>query len=203
MLRPALRSAVITVAIIAGGCGGPEPSGSPTGGPAIACVGVPQAACDEAVAELEGPFRAPLVEIQVTCLLPACTPTDGQLRVDVLLANGERESSGYAYGTGQQGPVFAEPPALAVVPICLGLPFAMCRQMAETAAGSVIPADLRPPIARITVRCIGVCTPTKGEGETRIDFVDGTNMVSGWGYQPDRRSPGLPAQSGTIASDSP
>jgi hypothetical protein len=203
MLRPALRSAVIAAAIIAGGCGGPEPSGSPTGGPEIACVGVPQAQCDEAVAELEGPFSAPLVEIQITCLIAACTPTDGQLRVDVLLANGQRESSGYAYGSGQQGPAPVEPPALAVVPICLGLPFAMCRQMAETAAGSVIPADLRPRIARITVRCIGVCTPTKGEGETRIDFVDGTNMVSGWGYQTGSSPPVLPAQSGTIASESP
>lgn len=183
MLRPALRSAMIAAAIIAGGCGAPEPSGSPSGGPAIACVGVPQAPCDEAVAELEGPFTAPLVEIQVTCLIAACTPTDGQLRLDVLLANGQRESSGYTYGSGQQGPVPVEPPVLTVVPICLGLPFATCREMAQSAAGSVIPGDLRPPIARITVRCIGVCTPTKGEGETRIDFLDGTNMVSGWGYE--------------------
>jgi hypothetical protein len=183
MLRPAIRLAALAVAILVGACGGPEPSGSPTGGPAIACVGVPQAKCDEAVASLEGSFSAPMVEIQVTCLVAACTPIDGQLMLDVLLADGRRESTGYAYGSAQPGPVQAEPPVLPVVPICLGLPFATCKEMAESAVDSVIPADLRPPIARITVRCLGVCTPTKGEGETRIDFVDGTNQVSGWGYQ--------------------
>jgi hypothetical protein len=139
--------------------------------------------CDEAVASLEGLFRAPMVEIQVTCLVAVCSPTDGQLRIDVLLADGRRESSGYAYGSAQPAPVPVEPPVLTVVPICLGVPFPTCKEMAESAVGSVIPADLRPPVARITVRCKGVCTPTKGEGETRIDFVDGTNMVSGWGYE--------------------
>lgn len=182
-MRAAISWIVLVVSILSGGCGGSDPSGSPTGEPNVACVGVPQAPCDDAVASLEGSFSVPIVQITVACMVPACTPTDGQLRIDVLLADGRRESSGYGYGSAQPQPVQVDPPVLTVVPICLGLPFATCKDMAESAVGSGVPSDLRPPIARITVRCQGVCTPTKGEGETRIDFVDGTNEVSTWGYE--------------------
>jgi predicted small secreted protein len=72
-------------------------------------------------------------------------------------------------------------PVLSVAPICLGVPFATCRDLAESAAGSGVPGG-GPPIARVTVRCKGICTLTKGEGETRIDFIDGTNQISSWGY---------------------
>jgi hypothetical protein len=174
---------VIAVVILAGGCGGPEPSASPSGQPNVACVGVPQAPCDDAVASLQGLFTTPIVQIAVTCSIPACTSTDGQVNIDVLLADGRRESSGYGYGSAQPGPVQVDPPVLPVVPICLGLPFATCKDMAESAAGSGPLGGVRPAIARITVRCKGLCTPLKGEGETRIDYADGTNQVSSWGYE--------------------
>ena len=183
MRRPAIRWAVLASAILVVACGGSDPSGPTTGPPNVACLGVPQAQCDEAVASLEGMFSAPIVQITVACLLPACTSTNGQIKIDVLLADGRRESTGYGYGSAQPQPMPVEPPVLTVVPICLGVPFPTCKEMAQSAVGSRVPGDVRPPIARITVRCKGVCTPTKGEGETRIDFVDGTNEVSGWGYE--------------------
>ena len=182
-MRPAISWIVLVALIVAGGCGGSDPSGPPSGGPDVACLGVPQATCEEAVASLEGSFSAPIVQIRVACLIAACTPTGGQLAIDVLLADGRRESSGYGYGSAQPEPVPVEPPVLTVVPICLGVPFPTCKEMAESAVGSRVPGDVQPAIARITVRCKGVCTPTKGEGETRVDFVDGTNQVSGWGYE--------------------
>jgi hypothetical protein len=81
-----------------------------------------------------------------------------------------------------QGPP-AEPPVLTVAPICLGVPFATCQDMARSAAE--IPPDAGPgrAIGRITVRCIGLCTPRKGEGETRVDYLDGSSMTSSWGYE--------------------
>ena len=184
MRRPAIRWAVLAAAILVGGCGGLArvPSGRRPAAE-CRCVGVAQAACDDAVASLEGSFSAPIVQIRVACMIAACTPTDGQVTIDVLLADGRRESSGYGYGSAQPQPVPVEPPVLTVAPICLGVPFATCKDMAESAVGSRVTGRARPPIARITVRCKGVCTPTKGEGETRIDFVDGTNQVSGWGYE--------------------
>jgi hypothetical protein len=183
MLRPALRSAVIAASILAGGCGGPEPSASPSGQPNVECSAVPQGPCDDAVASLEGLFNAPIAQIKVACTIAACSPTDGEVNIDVLLADGRRESSGYGYGTAQPGPVQVDPPVLPVVPICLGVPFATCKDMAESAAGSGPVGGVRPAIGRMTVRCKGVCTPLKGEGETRIDYVDGTNQVSEWGYE--------------------
>jgi hypothetical protein len=182
-MRPAIAWIVLVALIVAGGCGGPDPSKTPVGDPNVACVGVPQAPCDDAVASLAGLFTAPTVQIAVSCTVPVCTPTNGEVNIDVLLADGRRESSGYGYGTAQPGPVQVVPPVLTVVPICLGLPFATCKDMAESAVDTGAPGGVRPAIARITVRCQGLCTPTKGEGETRIDFVDGTNQVSSWGYQ--------------------
>jgi hypothetical protein len=179
----ATLSTVVAAAILIGACGGPDGSGSPIPEPDVACVGVPQGPCDEAVASLVRSLEAPAVQITVTCTVAACTASDGQLQIDVLLADGRRDSRGSGYGSAQQAPEPVAPPVLTVAPICLGVPFASCRDVAESAVGSGVPGDVRPPIARITVRCNGVCTPAKGEGETRIDYVDGTNQISGWGYE--------------------
>lgn len=99
-----------------------------------------------------------------------------------------------ALGCGQSYTTILEavPPAQAqpvkpvevpVVPICLGLPVEQCRDNATTAMESVsMGTHTVDQVIRITVRCKGVCTPKNGEGETRIDYDDGTNEISGWGY---------------------
>lgn len=176
---------VAILVLVVGACDSSGGGATATPAARVACNGVPQAPCDQAVASLEGSFGAPIVQITVACTVAACTPTDGQVQIDMLLADGRRESSGYGYGSAKPQPVPIVPPVLPVAPVCLGLPFATCKDMAESAiqdptAGGAI---ARPRIARITVRCIGVCTPTKGEGETRIDYVDGTNVTSSWGYE--------------------
>ncbi len=75
------------------------------------------------------------------------------------------------------------PPVLTVVPICVGVPLDMCTDMATSASRSGPPGAVRPEIVRITVRCTGVCTPLKGEGEARVDYVDGTYAISSTGYE--------------------
>ncbi len=183
MRRPAIRWAVLAAVILVGGCGGSDGPGSSNPEPDVACVGVPQRPCEEAAASLVRSLEGPAARITVTCTVTACTDTDGQLQIEVLLADGRRDSRALGYGSNQQAPEPVELPVLTVVPICLGVPFPTCKEMAESAVGSRVPGDVQPAIARITVRCKGVCTPTKGDGETRIDFVDGTNQVSGWGYE--------------------
>lgn len=181
--RPGRWWIVATLVLLVGACDSSGGGASATPAPSMACIGVPQAPCAQAVASLEGSSGVPVVQITVACTVAACTPTEGSVSIDMLLADGRRESSGYGYGSAQPQPVPIVPPVLTVAPVCLGLPFATCKDMAESAVGSDVPGNRRPPIARVTVRCIGVCTPTKGEGETRIDYVDGTNQISSWGYE--------------------
>lgn len=173
---------VALIVLVVGACDSSGGGASATPGPGVACNGVPPGPCEDAVASLEGSFDAPVVQITVSCNVAVCTPTEGGVQIDILLADGRRESSGYGYGSAQPQPVPFDPPVLTVVPVCLGLPFATCKDMAESAIGSGVPG-VGPPIARITVRCTRVCTPTKGEGETRIDYLDGTNQTSSWGYE--------------------
>ena len=174
---------VVVAAILLASCSGPEATATPVPTLDVACVGVPHAACDEVVASFRDSGAAPIVQVTVTCTSAQCTTTDGEVQLDVLDANGQRSSAGSGYGNAQGLPP-APAPALPVAPICLGLPFTTCRDLAGSAIGSGPIGDgPGPPVARITVRCKGICTPTKGEGETRIDYVDGTNQVSSWGYQ--------------------
>jgi hypothetical protein len=82
---------------------------------------------------------------------------------------------------GQAAP--AQPVVLPVAPICLGVPLEQCRDMASTFFEPLALGDhAADQVTRITVRCKGVCTPKNGEGETRVDFADGTNLISSWGY---------------------
>ena len=77
----------------------------------------------------------------------------------------------------------ARPVGLPVVPVCIGVPLEQCRDMATTwFEGSNLGEHQANQVVRITVRCSTVCTPRNGDGDTRIDFTDGTNLTSGWGY---------------------
>ncbi len=92
---------------------------------------------------------------------------------------------------------------LPVAPLCLGVARATCLEMAATGLDDTGPGGgVGPAVVRITVRCTAVCTPRQGEGETRIDFADGTNAITGWGYQ-SAGVPAPPEPSGTIAPASP
>lgn len=175
---------VVAAGLLIAACGAADDSGSPLAAPPTACLGVPQGPCDDAIASMEGSFGSPVVRAIVSCTVVVCTPADGEVQIDLLLADGRRESSGYGYGSAEPQPVPINPPLLTVVPVCLGVAFPTCKDMAENAlqgAGGTGPG-VRPPIVQITVRCNGVCTPTAGQGETRIDYADGTYATSSWGY---------------------
>jgi hypothetical protein len=80
-------------------------------------------------------------------------------------------------------PAVAPVPAvlLPIDPVCIGVEQSVCLDMARNGLENVEPG--KPPIASITVRCTGVCQPSKGAGDSIVVFEDGTNMTSSWAYE--------------------
>ena len=156
----------------------------PVGEARIECLGVPARQCQEALDMARADATAPLVELRIRCVAPPCTLQQGETEAVARYADGRQST----FGTGWSGAVPAPPaPAvppdpidLAVRPVCLGVPEALCLEMARDAV-SGLSAD-GPDVRSITVRCTTVCTPTKAEGETTIVFADGTSTETIWGY---------------------
>lgn len=71
------------------------------------------------------------------------------------------------------------PPGLPMDPVCVGVPLAMCRSMAESAVAGLDGTS----VAQIVVTCgSSPCTDTQGTGDTLIRKVDGSTLTSSWGY---------------------
>jgi hypothetical protein len=169
--------------VLTGACEEASPSSDPTGGPvatpAVACLGVVASKCDAFVKEVQGNGSlTPAVGIRIACTTAPCTELAGQVTIDVQYADGQTSSTGQGWeGVGAPAPV--RPPALAVAPVCLGLPVEQCREFAlDLAVG-------RPgsgPIRSIVVRCTRVCNARSGEGTTVVTYADGTIEDGNWGY---------------------
>jgi len=120
----------------------------------------------------------------VRCAVPVCTVASGEANVIIFYIDGRQDSSGYAWAAAAPAPMPPEPPEppvpLTVEPVCVGVPAESCIEMATSAVAGLPRGG--PAVASITVRCTAVCTPTNGEGETVVQFADGTSTTSGWGY---------------------
>ena len=157
----------------------------PVGEARIDCQGVPPQACRDALTMARDNARAPLVELVVRCTVLPCTLQQGQTEARALYADGTQETFGSNWSGAVPAPpapaVAPDPIDLAVLPECLGVPEALCLEMA-TDAVSGLPAD-GPDVRSVTVRCTAVCTSTRAEGETRIVFADGTSTETIWGFE--------------------
>jgi hypothetical protein len=146
------------------------------------CVGFPAEVCQRQVADLEreGMTHGGVVAYRIVCTSGSCTAAQGEGTETVVFADGTGREGGFGYavpvGTPAPGPSRGPLP---VVPACLGVPDGWCREMARTGAETV--ADWSSIVA-ITVRCTGSCTTTKGDGETRVRLVDGSEPATGWNY---------------------
>ena len=173
---------LLAVALI-DGCGASAPSG-PAPSPRITCVAVPSEKCDEAVASVARALSNETPEaIDVTCVSGGCTSASGAMDTVVTLPGGRQLHANPLTWGNSGGPALPPGlPALPVVPICVGVPDEMCRQM----AGSEFPAAaIHGGVVRIVVTCSrNPCTNQKGEGSTVVTFGDGTeDSSSGWGYE--------------------
>lgn len=106
-VREGLRAAALVVALLTAGCdvtrtivdgGPPVPAGpigpvvaDPAGGPPIECRGVPVQQCREMAGDRLG--RNDVVRVIVTCTR-VCTATDGEVRIDLVMADGRVQPSG-------------------------------------------------------------------------------------------------------------
>ena len=182
-----LAGFAIGALLLTAGCGEPAPevSSSPAApavaSPFVACTGVPASTCVQAVqgVGLNG-SRVPPAAIRVTCAARSCTELEGAVSVDVVYADGSRSSSGFGWGAAGQPVQVPGPPALTVVPRCIGVDQQHCRSMAENAQGE---RQFPPPIRSIVVTCTGVCGPAKGKGTTVITYNDGSTDNGDWTYE--------------------
>jgi hypothetical protein len=177
-MRRAIGRPVLALVVAAGlaACGGGTTA--PTGG-AFACVGVPPAKCQELLADAQ--HSGAVAAMQIRCDTTACTMDSGSVAVIVVRANGAREEYGSAWSNAV-GPAPVPVPTPPVKPACLGVPQEWCDEMARNAIANLGERDVSE-VVNILVRCRGVCTATKGEGDTTITFRDGSVLGSnGWGY---------------------
>jgi hypothetical protein len=183
-MRAGVRGLAVGALLALGtlGCDAGPPATVPQAGPPrIACQGVPDSICNQAVDTI-GALQGTIGQVVVRCSKLPCTLQSGEAEVLIVFADGRREMSNYGWSSSPADPVqipLITPPTLPVEPICEGVPFRKC---SELATGG--PDGDTDGVGKITVHCSAVCTPTSGTGETTYEFVDGRPSVSSsWTYE--------------------
>jgi hypothetical protein len=160
----------------------PAAPGADGGAARIACQGVPDSICKQAV-DTTGALRGTIGQVVVRCSKLPCTEQSGEAEVMIVFADGRREMSNYGWSSVPAEPVevpLITPPPLAVEPTCQGVPFRKCVEMATGG----LDGNTAAAVGKITVHCSAVCTPTTGSGETTYEFVDGRpSVTSSWNYE--------------------
>jgi hypothetical protein len=161
-------------------CSPPAAPAVPVGAQPVVCQGVPRAACQQAVDTIGG-RRGAVARVVVRCKQPVCSDATGEADVIIFFADGRQETSGYGWASAPAAPVpvITQPP-LPVEPVCEGVPFQKCLEMAT----SGLDGSTAGAVGKITVHCSAVCTPTSGSGETTYEYVDGRpSVTSSWNYE--------------------
>lgn len=183
-VRTPRRLIAIVLALAAVGILGctpaPPPPGIPGGAAQVACQGVPDSICKQAL-DTTGAAQGTVAQVVVRCSQPVCTEQSGEADVLMVFVDGRRETSNYGWASAPAAPVpLITPPPLPVEPTCEGVPFQNCRDMAING----LDGSMAGEVGKITVHCSAVCTPTSGSGETMYDFVDGRpSVTSSWNYE--------------------
>ena len=189
-------AAILLATWLAAACSGAA-AVDPAASPVVACSGIPAAKCDEAVASVARslPSSHP-VRVEVTCGAPPCTEASGTMLTTVTLADGRQLTANpinwfdanASGGAQTPAPVGIPEPVpggrgvapLRIAPICQGVPFTQCRDMAASFAE---PDAGHGAVVAVTVHCTkNPCTETTGEGDVVITYADGTQTTGGWGY---------------------
>src|SRR6476661_6820348 len=123
-MRRLVLIAILTILACAG-CGEPSPDPSapiaPTG-PNITCLAVPASTCSQAMEGVRtNGSIVPAVAIRVACTARLCTEAEGAVAVDVIYSDGSRSASGFGWSAAGNPVQIPGPPALPVVPVCIGV----------------------------------------------------------------------------------
>jgi len=180
--------ACLAVAFVLGACDVIAPPVPPpaAGGPPLVCQGVPAQICQQGLddARNNADPGIPVVQVRIVCTSPPCTVQNGATQVDVLYANGRRDSFGSAWeSAGEAAPAPApdspEPvPSLPVEPTCQGILERRCHDLARDAIIDLVDSTV---VAAIAIRCEpGPCDPDNGAGTTTVTFQDGT--ITTWEF---------------------
>jgi hypothetical protein len=160
----------------------PAVPGADGGAPQVACQGVPDSICKQAL-DTTGATQGTVAQVIVRCSKPVCTEQSGEADVLILFRDGRQVTSNYGWASAPAAPApipVITPPALAVQPECQGLPLQQCQDMAI----SGLDGNFAAAVGKITVHCSAICTPTSGSGETTYEFVDGRpSVTSSWNYE--------------------
>jgi hypothetical protein len=171
--------AIVLAAVGILGCTPAAPPGIPGGAAQVACQGVPNSVCRQAV-DTTGAIQGTIAQVVVRCSQPVCTEQSGEADILIVFADGRRETSNYGWSSVQAAPVAPAPPPLAVEPDCQGVPLQQCIEMAT----SELDGSTAGAVGKITVHCSAVCTPSSGQGQTTYEFVDGRpSLTTDWNYQ--------------------
>jgi hypothetical protein len=119
-----------------------------------------------------------LVRARVTCSQPRCSLESGVAQVDAFYSDGSVQSYASAWDAA---PPVAEPAGiLPLMPTCIGVAIERCRRLSTNI---IVPVGQTGRLVSIVVRCtVARCTPTTGQGTTRVTFEDGTTREADWGY---------------------
>jgi hypothetical protein len=174
---------ILGLALLAAGCIGDDPVASDFG-PAqqpVECIGIPAQTCTEVVTDARrnaDPGTIP-VTIRAVCSRSFCTTRDGDAQIDIRYSNGRHDSFGIGWAAAVPGQVPAQPPTLAVDPVCQGVPPGPCRDAAEFDDGS------GRTIRAIVVRCTAPegCSETRGGGDVIASYEDGSTTTGSWSYE--------------------
>jgi hypothetical protein len=179
--------ASMAIALVALGSLACEPAAAPAapaggGAPQVACQGVPDSICKQAL-ETTGAAQGAVAQVIVRCSKPVCTERSGEADVLVQFRDGRQVTSNYGWESAPAVPApipVITPPPMPVQPDCQGVPFQQCIDMAT----SGLDGNTAAAVGKITVHCSAVCTPTSGSGETTYEFVDGRpSVTSSWNYE--------------------
>jgi hypothetical protein len=181
--------AVLIVAVLAAACGEPpaEATLDPSLGPAapqVTCLGVPASKCAEFAKQATADGgTVPLVAIRIVCSAAPCFEQSGQVAIDIVYADGRRDSTGTAWdtvrGTGAPPPQTAPPLPAGIKPTCIGLAQRLCNDMARNVMTEGMPGSV---MVSVVVTCTAVCNDRIGQGTTIATYDDGTTTTDQWGY---------------------
>lgn len=148
------------------------------------CINLPEAVCDQLVADIRAYADAAhggLVGYRLLCVVPDCTIEEGEVRELVLYGDGTSDDGTQTWTAPAEAPPPDPPggavpePTLPVVPVCRDVPLTWCEDLALQTIRDAVGAGER--VESITVWCASTCTEAEGTLSIRINLANGREIV--------------------------